>query len=308
MNDKDKPHLGFVGIGRMGAPMVRRLLEAGYPLTIHDAQPAAVKELVALGARAVDSPRAVADAASIVLVSLPKPDIVTDVALGADGLALGSAIRIAVDLSTSGAQAAQRLASGLGERGIASVDCPVSGGMAGAAKGTLALMLSGPREACDTLDPVLRVLGKPFYIGEKPGLAQTMKVINNLVSVTALAVTSEALVMGVKAGLDPDIMVQVINSGSGRSNSSEDKIPKYVLSRSFGFGFAMGLSAKDVGLCLSESEAIGAPLRVGAVVRDLLNDAVARLGDQADMTEIVRLAEEAAGVEVRGKAARKEAS
>jgi 2-hydroxy-3-oxopropionate reductase len=166
-------------------------------------------------------------------------------------------------------------------------------------------MLSGPREACDTVAPVLEVLGKQFYIGEQPGLAQTMKVINNLVSVTALAVTSEALVMGVKAGLDPDIMVQVINSGSGRSNSSEDKIPKYVLSRSFDFGFALGLSAKDARLCLAESEAIGAPLRVGSAVRDLLDDALARLGEQADMTEIVRLAEEAAGVEVRGKAAGK---
>ncbi|AOB30373.1 oxidoreductase [Bordetella sp. H567] len=305
MNDKAKPALGFVGIGRMGAPMARRLLEAGYPLTIHDTQVDAVQALVALGARAADSPRAVADAASIVLVSLPKPDIVTEVALGAQGLVHGKAARIVVDLSTSGAQAAQRLARGLGERGIASIDCPVSGGMGGAAKGTLALMVSGPRDAFDTLAPVLEVLGKSFYIGEKPGLAQTMKVLNNLVSVTALAVTSEALVMGVKAGLDPDIMVQVINSGSGRSNASEDKIPKYVLSRSFGFGFALGLSAKDVGLCLSESEAIGAPLRVGSAVRDLLNDALARLGDQADMTEIVRLAEEAAGVEVRGKAAQK---
>jgi 2-hydroxy-3-oxopropionate reductase len=305
MNENAKPALGFVGIGRMGAPMARRLLEAGYEVTVYDTQTDAVQALVALGARAAESPRAVADAAAIVLVSLPKPDIVTDVSLGDHGLVHGKAVRIVVDLSTSGAQAAQRLARGLGERGIASVDCPVSGGIGGAAKGTLALMLSGPREACDTVAPVLEVLGKQFYIGEQPGLAQTMKVINNLVSVTALAVTSEALVMGVKAGLDPDIMVQVINSGSGRSNSSEDKIPKYVLSRSFDFGFALGLSAKDARLCLAESEAIGAPLRVGSAVRDLLDDALARLGEQADMTEIVRLAEEAAGVEVRGKAAGK---
>ncbi|HTK00788.1 MAG TPA: NAD(P)-dependent oxidoreductase [Bordetella sp.] len=305
MNDNAKPALGFVGIGRMGAPMARRLLEAGYPLTVYDTQAHAMQALVALGARAAESPRAVGDAAAIVLVSLPKPEIVTEVALGAQGVVHGKAVRIVVDLSTSGAQAAQHLARGLRGRGIASIDCPVSGGVGGAEKGTLALMLSGPRDAYDSLSDVLAVLGKPFYIGEQPGLAQTMKVINNLVSVTALAVTSEALVMGVKAGLDPDIMVQVINSGSGRSNSSEDKIPKYVLTRNFGFGFALGLSVKDVRLCLSESEAIGAPLRVGSAVRDLLDDALVRLGEQADMTEIVRLAEEAAGVEVRGKAAGK---
>ncbi|ANN78890.1 NAD(P)-dependent oxidoreductase [Bordetella flabilis] len=303
MSEHAKPELGFVGIGRMGAPMARRLLEAGYPLTVYDTQADAVQALVSLGARAASSPRAVADAAAIVLVSLPKPDVVIEVALGAQGLLHGEAVKVVVDLSTSGAQAAQRLARGLEERGIAAVDCPVSGGVAGATKGSLALMVSGPRGACEQVAPVLDTLGRQFYIGEQPGLAQTMKVINNLVSVTALAVTSEALVMGVKAGLDPDVMVQVINSGSGRSNASEDKIPKYVLTRSFGFGFALGLSAKDVGLCLTESEAIGAPLRVGSAVRDLLNDAQARLGADADMTEIVRLAEEAAGVEVRGKAA-----
>jgi 2-hydroxy-3-oxopropionate reductase len=283
--------------------MARRLLEAGYPLTVYDTQADAVQALVALGAQAADSPRAVADAATIVLVSLPKPDIVIEVGLGAQGLVHGRAVRVVVDLSTSGAQAAQRLAHGLGEHGIGAVDCPVSGGVSGATNGTLALMVSGARDACERVAPVLDALGRRFYIGEQPGLAQTMKVINNLVSVTALAVTSEALVMGAKAGLDPDVMVQVINSGSGRSNASEDKIPKYVLTRSFGFGFALGLSAKDVRLCISESEAIGAPLRIGSTVRDLLNDAEARLGPQADMTEIVRLAEQVAGVEVRGKAA-----
>jgi len=240
----------------------------------------------------------------VVLASLPTPDVVTAVALGEQGLAQGSAVRIVVDLSTTGPEASEHVAAGLAERGITMVDCPVSGGVAGAERGSLALMVAGDPAACESLAPVLAVLGRVIRVGPRPGMAQTMKVINNLISVTALAVTSETLVMGAKAGLDPDVMVEIINSGSGRSNASEDKIPKYVLTRSFGFGFALGLSAKDIRLCLEASERLGVPLRVGDAVRRLLNDARERYGDQADMTEIIRYVEDEAGVEVRGKAAK----
>ncbi|WP_454688584.1 NAD(P)-dependent oxidoreductase [Achromobacter aloeverae] len=296
-------HLGFVGIGRMGAPMVERLLNAGFKVTIHDRQPAALKALQAKGADIAASPRAVADVAATVLVSLPTPDIVLAVALGDDGLVHGKAVRTVVDLSTSGSQAARSLAEGLAKRGIESIDCPVSGGVTGAGKGTLALMVSGPSARFEALREVLAVLGKPVHVGEKPGMAQTMKVINNLISVTALSVTSELMLMGVKAGLDPDVMLQIINAGSGRTNASEDKIPRFVLTRRFDFGFALGLSAKDVRLCHEESEQLGMRLRVGEAARLLLNDARDKFGDDADLTEIIRYVEEEAGVEVRGKAA-----
>ncbi len=298
-----KEHLGFVGIGRMGAPMVDRLLDAGYTVTIYDTQLEALQPLKEKGARIAESPKAVADAAATVLVSLPTPDIVINVALGENGLARGEAVRTVIDLSTSGSEAARTMAEGLAAAGIQSVDCPVSGGVTGAKRGTLALMVSGPRAHYDQLLDILNVLGKPVHVGEQPGMAQTMKVINNLISLTALSITSELMVMGVKAGLDPDIMLQVINSGSGRTNASEDKIPRFVLTRSFDFGFAIGLSAKDVRLCLEESEQLGVPLRVGAAARQLLNDARDKFGSDADMTEIIRYVEEAAGVEVRGKAA-----
>jgi len=300
--DKNRS-LGFVGIGRMGAPMAQRLLAAGYRLTIFDTNEAALAPLVAKGASRADSPRAVADAAAIVLMSLPMPDVVTAVGLGKDGLIEGSAVRIVIDLSTTGPQAAKKLASGLATRSIATLDCPVSGGVAGATKGSLALMVAGDAGRYDEARPILDHLGKQFYVGPEPGMAQTMKVINNLVSVTALVVTSEALVMGVKAGLDPDMVVQVINAGTGRSNASEVKIPNFVLSRSFGFGFALGLSAKDIRLCLEEAEHLGVPMAVGQSVRNFLNHAAETLGYQADMTEMIRVIEKEAGVEVRGKAA-----
>lgn len=303
MSTQHKDTLGFVGIGRMGAPMVNRLLQAGYDLAIYDTNPQATAALAAQGARVATSPREVADAARLVLMSLPTPQIVTEVGLGADGLVHGAAVKTVIDLSTSGPHAAEQLAEELRARGIAVIDCPVSGGVAGAQRGTLSLMVAGAAEHYQAVQPVLELLGRPMYVGERPGMAQAMKVINNLVSVTALAITSETLVMGVKAGLDPDTIVQVINAGSGRSNASEDKIPKYVLSRKFDFGFALGLSAKDVRLCLEESERLGVPLRVGDAVRQLLNAARDKFGEQADMTEIIRYVEADAGVEVRGKAA-----
>ncbi|MBV7481847.1 NAD(P)-dependent oxidoreductase [Bordetella sp. BOR01] len=303
MSTEHKDTLGFVGIGRMGAPMAARLLQAGYDLTIYDTNPQATAPLAAAGARIAASPREVADAAHTVLMSLPLPEVVTAVGLGSDGLVHGAAVKTVIDLSTTGPQAAEQLAAGLQARGIAVIDCPVSGGVTGAERGSLALMVAGAPEHYQAVQPVLSVLGRAMYVGERPGMAQTMKVINNLVSVTALAITSETLVLGAKAGLDPDIMVQIINAGSGRSNASEDKIPKYVLSRSFGFGFAIGLSAKDVRLCLEESERLGVPLRVGDAVRQLLNATRDKYGEQADMTEIIRYVEADAGVEVRGKAA-----
>jgi len=283
--------------------MAERLLEAGYALTIHDAQPSALQALAARGAHIADTPRAVADRAGTVLVSLPTPDIVLSVALGEHGLAAGSAVHTVVDLSTSGSAAARELAAGLADHGIESLDCPVSGGVTGARRGTLALMVSGPRARHDALQDVFAVLGRATYVGERAGMAQTMKVINNLISVTALSITSELMVMGVKAGLDPDTMLQVINSGSGRTNASEDKIPRFVLSRSFDFGFAIGLSAKDVRLCLEESEQLGVPLRVGDAARRLVDDVRDRFGDGADLTEIIRYIEADAGVQVRGRAA-----
>jgi len=303
MSTERKDSLGFVGIGRMGAPMVTRLLRAGHDVIIYDTNLQATAALAAEGARVAASPREVADAARTVLMSLPLPQVVIAVGLGENGLVHGSAVKTVIDLSTTGPQAAGQLAAGLQARGIATIDCPVSGGVAGAERGSLALMMSGAPEEIERARPVLSVLGRPMYVGERPGMAQTMKVINNLISVTALAITSETLVLGAKAGLDPDIMVQIINAGSGRTNASEDKIPKFVLTRSFDFGFALGLSAKDIRLCLETSEQLGVPLRVGEAVRQLLNAARDKYGEQADMTELIRYVEADAGVEVRGQAA-----
>src|SRR5262249_14010945 len=145
----------------------------------------------------------------------------------------------------------QSIAGGLKVKGIALIDSPVSGGVSGAQKGTLAVMAACERALFERFEPVLKVFGKVFYIGARPGMGQTMKLANNLLSATAMAISSEAIVMGVKAGLDPQVMVDVINSGSGRNT------PRSVLPRTFDYGFATGLMYKDVKLCLEEAEALG---------------------------------------------------
>jgi 3-hydroxyisobutyrate dehydrogenase-like beta-hydroxyacid dehydrogenase len=292
--------LGFVGVGRMGAPMTRRLLAAGHSVTVFDPSTAAVEALVKDGATRAESPAAVGAAAEIVFFSLPTPDVVLAAALGDKGVADGGTARIVVDLSTTGPRGAKALADGLRERGIETVDCPVSGGVAGAENGRLTLMAAGTTAAFDDVAPFLAEFGKVTHVGQEAGQAQLIKVINNLMSVTALAIASEGCVLAQKAGIDPAMLMKVVNSGSGRSNASEDKIPKYVLTRSFDFGFALGLSAKDVRLCLDEAEALGVPMIVGSAARQLLTVAKGELGADGDLSAMVKPIERWAGVEVRG--------
>jgi 3-hydroxyisobutyrate dehydrogenase-like beta-hydroxyacid dehydrogenase len=293
-----KEHLGFIGVGRMGAPMARRLLEAGYGLTIYDTKEAAVAPLVAKGAQRASSPAQVAPAAGTVLASLPTPEIVRAVAAA---VTAGNRIKTFVDLSTTGPRVAAEVAGSLEEHGITTIDSPVSGGVAGAEKGTLAVMVSGPAEFVGRLRAPLEVIGKVFVVGDKPGLGQTMKLVNNLLSVAALAITSEGIVMGVKAGLDPKLMTDVINAGSGRNSATQDKFPKAIIPRTFDAGFATGLAYKDVKLCLEEAEALGVPMLVGNVVRQLLGITKALYGADSDFTSIVRPVEAWAGVEVKQK-------
>ena len=184
-----------------------------------------------------------------------------------------------------------RIAQALQARNIVQLDSPVSGGVAGAEKGTLAVMVSGPRADFDLLTPVLGVIGKVFFIGERSGSAQTMKLANNLLSATSLVATSEAVVMGVKAGLDPAVMIDVINAGSGRTTASEGKFPRAILPRTFDFGFATGLMLKDLRLCLEEAEALGVPMDVTQAVRKLFEQANAEFGPDQDFTTVFQCVE-----------------
>jgi 3-hydroxyisobutyrate dehydrogenase-like beta-hydroxyacid dehydrogenase len=288
--------VGLIGLGAMGGPMARLLLEAGHPLAVCDAQPAAVEPLAALGAIGCASPREVADAAEIVLASLPAPDVVRLVALGEDGVVHGGAIRTFVDLSTTGATTAEEVAAKLAEHGIDYVDAPVSGGVAGLEARTLAVMASGERAAFERVRPLFDLFAaNVFWVGEGPGQGQTAKLLNNLLSATAMAITSEALAVGVRAGLDPATLLDVFNAGSGRNTATSDKFPKHVLTRAFGSGFRLRLMTKDVRLALAEGKRRHVSMPVGAAVQDVWTRAATQAGDADDHTEIARFYEEWSG-------------
>jgi 3-hydroxyisobutyrate dehydrogenase-like beta-hydroxyacid dehydrogenase len=293
--------IGFIGLGKMGFPMARRLIEAKHQLVVYDTRREALDKLVALGAEAASSPKDVADRRETVMASLPSLQISLDVATGKDGVIEGKRIKRLVDLSTTGSQMAVRIHGLLAKKNIIQIDSPVSGGVGGAEKGTLAVMVSGPRGEFDLLKPALDVIGKVFFISEKPGAGQTMKLANNYLSATALVATSEAVVMGVKAGLDPGVMIDVINAGSGMNTASRDKFPKSVLPRTFDFGFATGLMVKDVRLCLEEMKGMGLSMEVAEAVGRLWETVIKEMGPDSDFTSAIKPIEKAAGVEVRGK-------
>jgi 3-hydroxyisobutyrate dehydrogenase-like beta-hydroxyacid dehydrogenase len=279
----------------MGSGMVSRLLAAGHEVTVFDPSAAAVAAVVSKGARAAASVAEAVAAAPIVLASLPSPAIAVATARA---VAAVPGVEVLVDLSTSGTGAAQTMATLLEAHGIASIDAPVSGGVTGAANGKLAIMASGPAAMVERVRPLLAELGRVFVVGEKPGLGQTVKLANNLMSAAALAIAAEGVAMGVKAGVDPAIMLEIINVSSGRNSATLDKMPKHVLNRRFDFGFANALSFKDVRLCLDEAEALGVPMVVGAAVRQMLSITHSTQGPDADCTELVKVVEQWAGCRI----------
>ena len=292
--------IGFIGLGNMGFPMARRLIEARHRLFVFDRRQETMDQLVALGAKAMSSPKDVADHAETVMASLPSLQASLEVATGKDGVIEGDRVRRFVDLSTVGSQMAVRIHDILAKHNIVQVDSPVSGGVSGAEKGTLAVMVSGPPADFETIKPALEVIGKVFFIGEKPGSGQTMKLANNLLSGTAVVATSEAVVMGVKAGLDPAVMIEVINAGSGMNTASRDKFPRAILPRSFDFGFATGLMVKDIRLALEEMKSLGLSMEVAEAVGRLWEVVIRETGADSDFTSAILPIEKQAGVVVGG--------
>ena len=293
--------IGFIGLGNMGQPMARRLIAAGHKLIVYDTRNDAVAPLVAMGAQVASSPADVADRVETVMASLPSLQISEKVALGEGGVIQGKRIKRFIDLSTTGATVAAKIAAGLARKNIVQIDCPVSGGVGGASKGTLAVMVSGPKVEIDLVKNVLAVFGKVFVIGEQAGMAQTMKLANNFLSATAMAATSEAVAMGVKAGLDPTVMIDVINAGSGRTTASDGKFPQAILPRTFNYGFATALMLKDVRLCVEQAKSLNVPNSVMSAVLDQWEATNKEFGGDSDFTAIVKMVEQRAGVIVGKK-------
>ena len=292
---------GFIGLGNTGTPMATRLGDAGYKLVVHDTRDNVIGPFLERGATRAGSAEDVASRAETVLVSLPTPDIVDKVVLGEGGVSGGSKVKTVVDLSTTGPKKGAEVAAKLKEKGIVFVDSPVSGGVGGAVAGTLAVMVSCPRPTFEQLEPMLKNIGKVFFIGEAPGSAQMMKLCNNLMSAAAMAIATEAIVAGTKAGIDPAVMVEVINVSSGQNTATTQKYPKSMLNRRFDYGFSTGLMFKDVRLCLEEMEAMGLGVPTSKAVRAVWQQVQDEKGVDSDFTRILEVIEGPAGVTVGKK-------
>ena len=249
---------GFLGVGAMGQPMAGKLLEGGHALTILDINEAAMRPLLDRQARRAGSPKELADRHAVVFVSLPTLDAFRSV-----------------------------------------VDGPISGGPVGARAGTLSVMVSGDPAAIETVRPLLSLWGPTLTIaGDRPGAAQVLKLTNNILCAVALAATSEAFVMGAKAGLDPEVMLQAINAGTGNNTATQSMFPRAVLNRGFNYGAALHILMKDIDLAMQQGEELGVPMWVCQATRLMFKHAIFADSENEDLTSIVRFVERGAGFEM----------
>jgi 2-hydroxy-3-oxopropionate reductase len=299
-----QPKLGFIGLGKMGGPMARRLIEAGHDVTVYDTNPEAISALLQAGAHAAASPQDLASRASVIFTCLPSLEAVREVALGESGLCHGTTIETLIDCSTTGPEFAGSLAHDLAKHEIRMLDAPVSGGVMRARSGELAVMVSGDRGLFDDLAAVFKPIGRAFYVGATSGQAQMMKLLNNHLSHVMMAGTYETFVLGAKAGLDPDMMVEVLNAGTARNHTTLFRMPRAILPRTFDFGANMEITYKDSCLAMKEADRLGVTMLVGNMANQLWRHGVYRGGAKRDSTTLITYLEEWAGVKVVGAAGR----
>jgi 3-hydroxyisobutyrate dehydrogenase len=283
--------IGFIGLGNMGAPMARRLAGAGYRVVVTDAVQATLEKFAAdTPCERVADPTGLASC-RVVITMLPDGKIVRDVLLGAKGLAPKLARdSIVVDMSSSSPVGTRELFADLAKIGIPLLDAPVSGGVRKAIDGTLAIMVGGEDDPAERVRPVLEPMGKPFRTGGT-GSGHATKALNNYLSAANLLTAAEAVMAGERFGLDPKVLINVLNASTGRNSATDHKYPNMVLPRTFNSGFAIGLMAKDLRLALEVARAAGTPAALLEDTSRLYSEAEELLGGRADNTEIVKYLE-----------------
>lgn len=279
--------IAFIGLGNMGAPMSARLPARGFVVHGFDLSAEARQQLEAAGGKAYDSPAAAVAAADAVILMLPSSDIVERVILDDNVLAALRPGTMVIDMSSSAPERTVELASKLRGSGFRLIDAPVSGGVRGAQNGTLTIMAGGDREDIGRVLPVLEVLGHATHIGPV-GAGHALKALNNLMSATHLLITSEAVLAGEKFGIDPAVMLEAVNGSSGRSGSTDNKWPNFILPGTFNSGFNLSLMVKDMGIAVSLADSLGVSSRLSHCATELWQEAQKALPADADHTEIVK--------------------
>ena len=289
--------VGFIGIGRMGWPMARRLVEAGFDLAVQDAVPGRAEDFASRhGGRAAATAAEAAQGASAVITILPTSrEVEAVLATLGDSLAPGAVV---VEMSSGEPSATQALARNLAARGVAMVDAPVSGGVKRAEDGTLAIMTGGDEAALARVDPLLRAMGTTITRCGDVGAGQAMKALNNLVSAAGFLASVEALLVGARFGLDPALMVDVLNASTGMNNSTQKKLKQFVLSRGFDAGFGLELMVKDLSIALQIGRETTTPAPFSAQCREMWAAALGLLGPGQDHTAMARFSEALAATEL----------
>ncbi len=291
--------VGFVGIGNMGWPMASRLHDAGYTLLVSDHRRAVAESFVQqVGGAAPDTPGQLAAGSDVIVTMLP-----TSAAVGSALDELLAALRpgtVVVDMTSGAPGATRALAEQVAQAGGMLIDAPVSGGVTRARTGELAIMVGGDDATVERARPLLQAMGTSILRTGAVGSAHAMKALNNLVSAGGFLIGIEALLIGQRLGLDPALMVDVLNASTGMNNSTQKKFRQFVLSRSFDSGFGLDLMLKDVGIALEVARETGTPAPFSALCRELSAACAAMLGPGADHTELAKLSERLAGVELTG--------
>lgn len=291
--------VGFIGIGQMGRHMSRHIHEAGYALTVHDLSKEVAAPLLGLGARWADTPRQVAQSCNLVFSILPTPSVVEDVIYGENGLKSGwKPGDTFVDMSTNSPSTIRRIAEDARVMDVSVLDAPVSGGTKGAEMGTLTIMIGGDVVALEKVRKVLETMGKNIFPVGDVGCGNIAKLVNNLIALTTNAITAEGFVLGVKAGINPQVLWDIIRVGTGNSWSLE-QMPDTVFKANFEPGFKMSLGRKDIGLALTMGREIGVPLQIGTVVQQGLDAAIEAGFAEKSVQAVILPLEEKTGVEVR---------
>lgn len=293
--------IGFIGLGNMGNPMAKNLVKAGYELTVFDTNEKVVAELVEAGAKKGALPKDVAKYSDIVILSLPTSKIIEKVVLGEDGVIEGlEAGNILIDMSSAEPSSTKKIAKLLKEKGVEMMDAAISGGPAGAAEKKMSIMAGGDKDIFEKYRFILDELGNNVFLVGEIGAGHTLKSVNNLLYGAIFVATCEAIVLGVKAGLDAQTMLDVISKSAGRNFAVDVKFKTNVVNRDFTPGFSLDLLHKDMAIAINMAKELGYPLSLCSYAQDILTEGQLRGFGTHDHSEMVKKYEELAGVVVKG--------
>lgn len=294
--------VGLIGVGKMGTPMTRRLVETGHKVITYDIDAGALKRAETCGAETASSPKAVAERCNPIITILPNSEAVESAILGVNGvLEGGKKGDVLIEMTTAYPLSSKKIANKLREKGMRMLDAPVSGGVQGAREGTLSIMVGGDGDILEMYMPLLRVLGSKIIHMGSVGNGHTMKAVNNFLSACTMVATSEGLALATKAGLDPGKVIEVLQNSSGRSYSTDYKFPKYVLTRKFDDGFRMGLQNKDLKIFTDLGRDLDCPVFLGNMVQQIIGLATSLGYKEKGHTSIAEFMERWAEVKIQAE-------